>query len=221
MVIGEFIRFKRKEKKLTLKQMAKDMGLSYSYLSQIELGDRNASPEILEKLSTILEVPHIELMQKAGYVSMNDILDDEGYAGYSIAQRKLKNLLDQSSDLYFEIVNLEHKYDETKDLNTKELIQKKKLQQESLITELANIENIIEQLKKRRQPIQQPNKVDKYDHDIAKRLEVFKNEIEHSDGLFFNGEPISEEAKESLIESLDHICRQTQRINKKYTPIKK
>ncbi|MBM7607539.1 transcriptional regulator with XRE-family HTH domain [Lysinibacillus composti] len=60
----------------------------------------------------------------------------------------------------------------------------------------------------------------KEERDIAKRLEAFKQEIENSDGLAFNGEPISDEAKESLIESMEHIFRQTQRINKKYTPKK-
>lgn len=58
----------------------------------------------------------------------------------------------------------------------------------------------------------------KDENDIAKRLEKFRQEIENSDGLAFDGEPMSEEAKESLIESMEHIFRQTQRINKKYTP---
>ncbi|MFS0817120.1 helix-turn-helix domain-containing protein [Lysinibacillus sp. 1P01SD] len=60
----------------------------------------------------------------------------------------------------------------------------------------------------------------KDEKDIAKRLEKFRQEIENSDGLAFDGEPMSEEAKESLIESMEHIFRQTQRINKKYTPDK-
>lgn len=60
----------------------------------------------------------------------------------------------------------------------------------------------------------------KDERDIAKRLEQFKEEIENSDGLAFSGEPLSDEAKESLIESMEHIFRQTQRINKKYIPKK-
>lgn len=64
------------------------------------------------------------------------------------------------------------------------------------------------------------SKSTKEERDIAKRLEKFREEIENSDGLAFSGEPLSDEAKESLIESMDHIFRQTQRINKKYTPKK-
>ncbi|MEB2281082.1 helix-turn-helix domain-containing protein [Lysinibacillus xylanilyticus] len=60
----------------------------------------------------------------------------------------------------------------------------------------------------------------KEERDIAKRLESFRAEIENSDGLAFDGEPMSDEAKESLIESMEHIFRQTQRINKKYIPKK-
>lgn len=61
---------------------------------------------------------------------------------------------------------------------------------------------------------------DKVEKDIAKRIQKFREEIENSDGLAFNGEPLSEEAKESLIESMEYIFRQTQKINKKYIPKK-
>lgn len=54
-------------------------------------------------------------------------------------------------------------------------------------------------------------------HDIAKRLEQLRQEIENNDGFFFNGEPMSKEAKESLIESMEYILKQTQKINQKYT----
>lgn len=60
----------------------------------------------------------------------------------------------------------------------------------------------------------------KDEFDIAKRMKQFRKEIENSDGLAFDGEPMSEEAKESLIEAMEHIFRQTQRINKKFTPNK-
>ncbi|MBE1554765.1 helix-turn-helix domain-containing protein [Sporosarcina limicola] len=56
--------------------------------------------------------------------------------------------------------------------------------------------------------------------DIAKRIDEFKRDLASSDGLNFSGEPMSEDAKESLIEAMDHIFRQTQRINKKYIPNK-
>lgn len=60
----------------------------------------------------------------------------------------------------------------------------------------------------------------KDEKDIAKRIEQFKNDLEHTDGLAFDGEPMSEEAKESLVEAMEYAFRQTQRINKKYIPKK-
>lgn len=60
----------------------------------------------------------------------------------------------------------------------------------------------------------------KAEKDIAKRLKRFEAELESSDGLAFDGEPLSDEAKESLLESMELLFRQTQRINKKYTPKK-
>ena len=62
--------------------------------------------------------------------------------------------------------------------------------------------------------------ISKNEKDIAKRLEKFKEDISNSDGLTFNGEPVSNEALESFIDSIEHIYRQTQRMNKKYTPKK-
>lgn len=60
----------------------------------------------------------------------------------------------------------------------------------------------------------------KDEKDVAKRIEDFKKDLTSSDGLNFSGEPMSEDAKESLIEAMDHIFRQTQRINKKFIPKK-
>ena len=56
--------------------------------------------------------------------------------------------------------------------------------------------------------------------DIAKRLEQFKEDLTRQDGLLFSGEPMSEEALESLMDAMEFAFRQTQKINKKYTPKK-
>src|SRR5690606_16183760 len=50
----------------------------------------------------------------------------------------------------------------------------------------------------------------KDERDIAKRLEKFKEELEDQEDLLFMGEPMSEEAKESLTEAMEYIFRQTQ-----------
>ena len=47
--------------------------------------------------------------------------------------------------------------------------------------------------------------------DIAKRLEQFKEDLTHQDGLLFSGEPMSEEALESLMDAMEFAFRQTQK----------
>lgn len=61
---------------------------------------------------------------------------------------------------------------------------------------------------------------EKDERDIAKRMEQLKNVLVSDGGLSFYGEPLSEEAKESLIEAMEYAVRQAQRINKKYIPKK-
>ena len=60
----------------------------------------------------------------------------------------------------------------------------------------------------------------KDENDIAKRMEKIKRDLENTDGLAFNGEPMSPEAVESLLEAMEYAVRTTQKINKKYVPKK-
>lgn len=74
---GKYLRELRKNKGLTLKELGKQAGLSYSYLSQLERGERGTegipSPQILKKLAEPLGVSHNELMLEAGYISVDDV----------------------------------------------------------------------------------------------------------------------------------------------------
>jgi len=55
-IVGQRLRGKRTEAKLTLKQLANRTGLSVSLISQIELGKSAASMSTLHKLATALQV---------------------------------------------------------------------------------------------------------------------------------------------------------------------
>ena len=68
-----------------------------------------------------------------------------------------------------------------------------------------------------------PELTEKDEKDIAKRMDKIKEDLKKAkdtDGLNFYGEPMSEEAIESLLEAIEYAERQTVRINKKYTPKK-
>lgn len=65
---GEYIRAKRKEKKLSIKKLSELSGVSHPYISQIENGVRGVpKPEMIKKLSKGLEIPYGDLMREAGY----------------------------------------------------------------------------------------------------------------------------------------------------------
>ncbi|MCC2328555.1 helix-turn-helix domain-containing protein [Bacillus wiedmannii] len=60
----------------------------------------------------------------------------------------------------------------------------------------------------------------KNEKDIAKRMEEIKKDLQGEDGLMFSGEPMSQEAVESLLDAMEYIVKQTKVINKKYVPKK-
>lgn len=71
---GDFIKGLRKEKKLTIRQLELYSGVSNAYISQVERGARGIpSPEILQKLSKPLGVKYELLMEKAGYITKEEI----------------------------------------------------------------------------------------------------------------------------------------------------
>lgn len=90
-----------------------------------------------------------------------------------------------------------------------------------ILNAIANFYDVsVDYLLGRINEINKPLLTEKDESDIAKRLKQFEADLENSDGLAFDGEPMSDEAKESLLESMELLFRQTQRINKKYTPKK-
>ncbi|GIN71185.1 transcriptional regulator [Bacillus sp. J14TS2] len=61
---------------------------------------------------------------------------------------------------------------------------------------------------------------EKDEKDIAKRMETLKKDLSAGEGLSYKGEPMSDEAIESLLEAIEYADRQTTRVNKKYIPKK-
>ncbi|MBN8199287.1 helix-turn-helix domain-containing protein [Bacillus sp. NTK034] len=64
------------------------------------------------------------------------------------------------------------------------------------------------------------NLQNKDEKDIAKRMEKIRQDLSEDDGYMLMGEPISEEAKESIMDAIEYAIRQATRINKKYIPKK-
>ncbi len=59
---------------------------------------------------------------------------------------------------------------------------------------------------------------EKDERDIAKRVDELREDLSSATGLLFNGEPMSEEAKESLLEAMEFGIRLAKKSNKKFIP---
>ncbi|MFJ7665559.1 helix-turn-helix domain-containing protein [Lysinibacillus sp. NPDC097195] len=63
-------------------------------------------------------------------------------------------------------------------------------------------------------------KLDKDERDVAKRMAELREDLSSATGLLFDGEPMSDEAKESLLEAMEFGVRLAKKNNKKYIPNK-
>jgi transcriptional regulator with XRE-family HTH domain len=67
--LGSYLKRLRREKGITLVQLAKTSGISIGYISELERSWRtNPHPNILKKLSSAYGVPFQEIMEAAGYL---------------------------------------------------------------------------------------------------------------------------------------------------------
>lgn len=192
---GDYIKRVRESKNMTLNQVAMYSEISAAQLSRIETGKRGTpKPSTIEKLAQALKIDYNELMKVAGYIDRST------------------SLLEINNKFIAPI-------DEVKAiLTTREFENKILPDEKKLLDDIRSSESRDELVEV--EILQRVNTFLSKEKDIANRLLHFKRDIENSNGLAFDGEPMSEEAKESLIESMEHIFRQTQRINKKYTPKK-
>ena len=63
VTIGENIKRVRKEKKMTQKDLGEIVGISNTYLSDIEIGRTNPSIKTLKRIAKGLEVSYVELLK--------------------------------------------------------------------------------------------------------------------------------------------------------------
>ncbi|MDE0582019.1 helix-turn-helix domain-containing protein [Planococcus sp. A6] len=72
--MGKFIRQKRKEANMTLKQVSKEAGISFTYLSTLETGKREKpSAEVLNNIAGVLGVQPVEMLTVGGYLTPTEV----------------------------------------------------------------------------------------------------------------------------------------------------
>lgn len=76
MNLGEFLKDKRKQKRLSQRQLAEYSGVSNTEISRLEAGTRQKpSPKVLSAIAPHLGVTYGELLKMAGYIDEN--LDED------------------------------------------------------------------------------------------------------------------------------------------------
>lgn len=70
---GEYLKYLRELRGISITQLAKLSGVSPSYISRIESGGRRPpKPDIIQKMVPHLGIGYNEMMIKAGYLSVNN-----------------------------------------------------------------------------------------------------------------------------------------------------
>ncbi|MEN6462217.1 MAG: S24 family peptidase [Syntrophomonas sp.] len=78
---GKYLKGLRDERGLTLRQVQIQSGVSDSYLSQLETGQRGIpSPEFIKKLAPVYDVTYKEMLVAAGYLQPTDFIQRPGKA---------------------------------------------------------------------------------------------------------------------------------------------
>ncbi len=94
--IGDFIREQRSTAKISLRELAKQAGVSNPYLSQIERGLRKPSAEILQQIAKGLRISAEVLYVEAGILQQREggALADAVVAATDLTERQKQVLLD-------------------------------------------------------------------------------------------------------------------------------
>lgn len=96
--LGEFIRERRNQARLSLRKLSEQAGISNPYLSQIERGLRKPSAEILQSIAKALRISAETLYVQAGILEAPE-LDNQAVAtaifnDSSISERQKQVLVD-------------------------------------------------------------------------------------------------------------------------------
>ena len=94
--LGITLKQLRKEKGLTIKDLADKIGVSQPFLSQIETAKRKASPELLGKIAEAVNVSYFDLLKIAGH---NDLINLYNARQIDSKRQSSKELINLATDI--------------------------------------------------------------------------------------------------------------------------
>ena len=93
LALGALIRRLRRDRRLTLRDLAGRVPMSASNLSRIELGAQGPPPdEIIERIAAALEVDHAELLRAAGRYATGKTFEETVLARLDALGRDLREV---------------------------------------------------------------------------------------------------------------------------------
>lgn len=110
IALGEYVRSQRTRKGIGLREMAKMLGISGAYLSNLEAGKHaKANPLLLKKIAEVLEIDHLKLYKIVGYTNkdLEDITKEQERTDKLDSNKKIDKILDslhQFSEDEFELI---------------------------------------------------------------------------------------------------------------------
>lgn len=84
-------------KKVTQKDVSKELGVSESAVRMWELGKNKPSPDVLRRLADYHQVEYIDLLMRAGYINLEDILLFK-HKEYNFTEEQAEQLADILED---------------------------------------------------------------------------------------------------------------------------
>lgn len=215
MSIG--MRLKGLRGKRTQQEIAEQVGISRARYSHYENERSEPDNDVLQKLSLFYGVTTDYLLTGTNQQYLFDINEPEKSSletinDYEFARRLNELIRKEIIDMNALLSNLNMSEAEF----SRHIALGEEITQEQLQIILDSAKGYKDYLLKKKHTAPE----EKVNRDVAKRLATFMEELERGEALAFDGEPMSDEAKESLMESMELLFRQTQRINKKFTPKK-
>ena len=223
MTLGDRLKEARKKIGYTQMDIAKKLGITNGALSGYERNYRDPDTEMLKRIANLYGVSTDYLLKGDPDLEQPELFGEgeiEEADQITIFIQRLHELIinnkidevDLKDGLKLSNAEFREKYNPFH--YSKENIKKKDI--DAVLSIIGEYEDFL----LGKTDSTDKNKTYKDEKDIAKRLKQFEADLENSNGLAFDGEPMSDEAKESLLESMELLFRQTQRINKKFTPKK-
>lgn len=68
--LGKYLNKIRIDRDISLREVYKRTGITFSHLSMIENGKRNVTPALLKNLAQLYNIDYIDLYEKAGYIDL-------------------------------------------------------------------------------------------------------------------------------------------------------